>query len=121
MSQHRTSHFFGGQTPHTPDSGQAKTLCRGFKGHPCDKMLEAKLGVLEPRCPECYKKHLELVKGVEPNTVKDAYPDGACPDCGEAIPDDAPEGWGCPNCGHACFSENGVDQKSSVVQGGRPG
>ena len=37
--------------------------------------------------------------------VKDAYPKGRCPDCGEKIPKNAPEGWGCPNCGHACYSE----------------
>lgn len=38
--------------------------------------------------------------------VKAAYPDGVCPDCGEGIPDDAPEGYGCSNCGHACYSQS---------------
>jgi hypothetical protein len=39
-------------------------------------------------------------------TVKAAYPDEVCPDCGEDIPNDAPEGYECPNCGHVCYSEN---------------
>ena len=46
-----------------------------------------------------------MSKHTVPSPVKAAYPGGVCPDCGEAIPDDAPEGWGCPNCGHACYSE----------------
>ena len=33
-------------------------------------------------------------------TIKDGYPDGVCPDCGEEIPDDAMEGEECCNCGH---------------------
>lgn len=35
--------------------------------------------------------------------VKDEYPDGVCPDCGENIPDDAQEGEQCGNCGHVFF------------------
>ena len=40
------------------------------------------------------------------NEVKNAYPDGVCPDCGRNIPSDACEGWECPNCGHVCYSES---------------
>jgi hypothetical protein len=32
--------------------------------------------------------------------VKDNYPDGICPDCGEPIPDDAEDGSACENCDH---------------------
>jgi len=41
------------------------------------------------------------------NAVKDAYPNGECPDCGEDIPDDVAEGESCSNCNHAFYRETG--------------
>lgn len=32
--------------------------------------------------------------------IKDSYPDGKCPDCGEQIPVNIIDGDKCPNCGH---------------------
>lgn len=43
--------------------------------------------------------------------VKSAYPGGVCPDCGEDIPQYAPEGYMCFNCGHACYSEDKTENK----------
>lgn len=34
------------------------------------------------------------------NKIKDSYPNGRCPDCGEPIPDDVVSGQECKNCGH---------------------
>lgn len=38
-----------------------------------------------------------------PLSVKDAYENGVCPDCGEEIPDEAVQGQACSNCGHAFY------------------
>jgi DNA-directed RNA polymerase subunit RPC12/RpoP len=32
--------------------------------------------------------------------MRENYENGECPDCGEEIPDDMPEGGECANCGH---------------------
>jgi hypothetical protein len=32
--------------------------------------------------------------------MKDHYPNGECPDCGDPIADDTEEGYACLNCGH---------------------
>lgn len=42
-------------------------------------------------------------------SVKDAYPDGVCPDCGEDIPDDVEDGEVCVNCGHTFTHERDAD------------
>ena len=39
------------------------------------------------------------------NTVKAAYEDGVCPDCGEDIPDDVTDGDQCTNCEHTFCNE----------------
>jgi ribosomal protein L37AE/L43A len=38
-------------------------------------------------------------------SVRDAYKDAKCPDCGWPIPLRAANGHPCSNCGHALFSE----------------
>jgi ribosomal protein S27E len=38
------------------------------------------------------------------NKVKNSYPNGECPDCGETIPFDVAEGEECGNCGHVYVS-----------------
>jgi hypothetical protein len=38
------------------------------------------------------------------NIVKAQYDNGACPDCGESIPDDVVDGGECKNCGHVFWS-----------------
>ena len=40
------------------------------------------------------------------NSVKKAYEDGECPDCGETIPDDVQEGQTCSNCQHVFYSQS---------------
>lgn len=40
--------------------------------------------------------------------IKDEYPDGDCPDCGEPIPEFATEGDDCENCEHV-FAESRPD------------
>lgn len=42
-------------------------------------------------------------------SVKDAYPDGVCPDCGEDIPDDVEDGEECTNCGHTFTHERDAE------------
>jgi hypothetical protein len=37
--------------------------------------------------------------------VKDCYDGGVCPDCNQAIPDEAVEGDECSNCGHVFWLE----------------
>lgn len=39
--------------------------------------------------------------------IQEQYDDGACPDCGLAIPDNAVEGSACANCGHVFNAEGG--------------
>lgn len=34
------------------------------------------------------------------NAIKESYPDGICPDCGETIPDNVQDGEQCANCDH---------------------
>jgi hypothetical protein len=55
----RQTHFFHGQTPHIPGDSFAWAFCSGYKDFRCSELVEAKLGVLEPRCPKCYKRNLE--------------------------------------------------------------
>ena len=43
------------------------------------------------------------------NTIKNSYPNGQCPDCGEEIPDDVVDEQSCENCGHVFFEERGND------------
>ncbi len=43
------------------------------------------------------------------NYVKDTYPDGECPDCGEEIPEEAVSGSECENCGHVFFLDHEDD------------
>lgn len=38
-------------------------------------------------------------------SVRDSYPDGECPDCGDPIPSEAVEGDACANCGHVFYEE----------------
>jgi hypothetical protein len=38
------------------------------------------------------------------NDVKNAYPNGKCPDCLMEIPDDVHDGDECQNCGHVFYS-----------------
>jgi uncharacterized Zn finger protein len=40
------------------------------------------------------------------NPIKESYPNGECPDCGEEIPDDVVAGDECKNCGHVFWEEN---------------
>ena len=44
------------------------------------------------------------------NAVKDSYPKGECPDCGEKIPNDVAEGESCSNCEHVFYRETGDKQ-----------
>jgi len=44
-----------------------------------------------------------------PNTVKDAYDGGICPDCGEDIPTDTQDGEACHNCGHVFYGLSKTD------------
>lgn len=44
-------------------------------------------------------REVELLSEVS-NDIKDAYPDGKCPDCFEPIPDHITDGDKCQNCGH---------------------
>ncbi len=46
------------------------------------------------------------------NKVKNSYPDGVCPDCGEDIPDFVNEGEECSNCSHV-FTEEHLEIKKS--------
>ena len=50
----------------------------------------------------------------EMSTVRLSYDGGLCPDCGEDIPIDAPEGYSCHNCGHACFSEDDMHVRNRI-------
>jgi DNA-directed RNA polymerase subunit RPC12/RpoP len=45
------------------------------------------------------------------NPIKDSYPGGVCPDCGEEIPDNVVSGEECPNCGHVFCLEQKVDDE----------
>ena len=52
-------------------------------------------------------------------SIKTAYKDGECPDCGDSIPEKAENGDSCENCGHV-FWENwcGCDQcEPLMIQG----
>lgn len=40
------------------------------------------------------------VSGEVPKNMKDSYPDGKCPDCGDPISDSIVQGDKCGNCGH---------------------
>ena len=62
-----TTLFIGGQTPKTlGETRKPETICRGWterngthKSCPKSRFMEAKLGIVEPRCKDCYKKHME--------------------------------------------------------------
>jgi rubredoxin len=47
------------------------------------------------------------------NAVKNSYPNGECPDCGENIPDDVQSGEECANCGHV-FGEEQSEPDDSM-------
>lgn len=44
--------------------------------------------------------------GQKENKVRENYPNGTCPDCGYAIPDDAFNGYECKICGHVFYEKN---------------
>ncbi len=55
-----------------------------------------------------YCPHYSIGEEVCNKEIKDSYPDGKCPDCGEQIPVDITDGDKCSNCGHIFFRlENG--------------
>jgi hypothetical protein len=59
--------WFSGQsliTPNANENHDSRNIarCRGYKGYECEMYMDARLGVLEPRCPSCYKKHIEIEK-----------------------------------------------------------
>ena len=43
-------------------------------------------------------------------SVRDSYPGGECPDCGQPIPAEANDGDECVNCGHIFFEDPAEDQ-----------
>jgi hypothetical protein len=47
----------------------------------------------------CQSGYEPVLSEVSKN-IKDSYPDGKCPDCGEQISVDIIDGDKCPNCGH---------------------
>lgn len=51
------------------------------------------------------------------NAIKDSYPNGECPDCGEAIPDDVVEGQACSNCEHVFTTEQPNDEPDDSMDG----
>src|SRR5512137_1140958 len=59
-------------------------------------------------CPNC---------GEFFNIVKESYPGGECPDCGQTIPDTAVEGEECSNCGHVFCSERPNDEPNDSMDG----
>jgi hypothetical protein len=56
--------LFPGQPPVTPNAGESNCLasCCGYEGHECRKLIEPTTGVLQPRRPECFQKHIEQVR-----------------------------------------------------------
>jgi hypothetical protein len=46
----------------------------------------------------------EIILDDVSKNIKDSYPDGKCPDCGESIPDNIVGGDKCSNCGHVFHS-----------------
>ncbi|HOS16057.1 MAG TPA: hypothetical protein PKX15_03435 [Bacteroidales bacterium] len=44
------------------------------------------------------------------NKIKESYPDGKCPDCGDEIPDNVKDGDECLNCGHIFWEEREDDK-----------
>jgi len=64
-TEFRNSHFFHGQTPHTPPHDNVHTFCSGYTKengthHSCKIMMEPKLGVFQPRCPKCYGEFIRI-------------------------------------------------------------
>lgn len=45
------------------------------------------------------------------NAIKDSYPNGICPDCGNDIPDDVVSGQECAECGHVFTEERPNDDQ----------
>jgi hypothetical protein len=67
MKQGQTTFYFRNQPPVTPNgTSVSMTSCRGYTGYECPVLLPNRLGVLEPRCPSCFQKHLELVRQRQP-------------------------------------------------------
>ena len=64
MKQRKGSTFIGGQSPKHHDESGALTICSGYvrngKSFPCPEktLMKAKTGVTEPRCPSCYRLHI---------------------------------------------------------------
>lgn len=50
-----------------------------------------------------------------PNVVKEAYPDGRCPDCGEPIPDNVVDGQECKRCEHTFVAFQPTDDVLGVL------
>jgi DNA-directed RNA polymerase subunit RPC12/RpoP len=46
------------------------------------------------------KVYTQMLTWVSVEKMKDAYPNGECPDCGRKIPVNARDGDECKNCGH---------------------
>jgi hypothetical protein len=61
-----------------------------------------------------------IISQVGGNQVKDSYEGGACPDCGEDIPDDIVEGGECNNCGHVFWKLKDYRVKTLSTISGLP-
>jgi rubredoxin len=51
------------------------------------------------------------------NAIKESYPNGVCPDCGETIPDDVVNGQACANCEHVFIEERPDDEPNDSMDG----
>lgn len=51
------------------------------------------------------------------NAIKNSYPNGVCPDCGDEIPDDVESGQECANCGHVFVEETPNDEPDDSMDG----
>lgn len=51
------------------------------------------------------------------NTIKAAYHNGECPDCGDEIPDDVQEGQACANCEHVFGEERPNNEPDESMDG----
>lgn len=52
------------------------------------------------------------ISDIVPENMKDSYPGGKCPDCGDLISDNVIDGDKCPNCGHVFHHLEGENNKS---------
>lgn len=51
------------------------------------------------------------------NAIKESYPNGECPDCGETIPDNVQEGQQCVNCDHVFCGPRPDDAPDESMDG----